>query len=222
MLKKSNLFIILLLVFCFTATGAAIYYKQTVQKQENIIMSAQNHIGDLRFQFKDFEKATPFQQPTEATLSSKGPGAGTSASVPQSAPRGSNNAAAKSTAQQQPSSQGIDPLRNQIEQTHISRLQALASGYEAKLNGLVTTAFNEINAAKKADPKADITPLVNKYYSAGKALEAECDSKFYAMLAAFESELRANSFPLDAAANAKETYEARKSARSGQVITGRQ
>jgi len=42
----------------------------------------------------------------------------------------------------------------------------------------------------------------------------ECDSGFYSILAEFESELSENSFPIDAAVEAKETYEARKSARA--------
>ena len=78
-----------------------------------------------------------------------------------------------------------------------------------------------ITPRKKNNPNADISPFINKYYSAGKALEAECDSQFYSVLDSFESELRANSFPLDAAVRAKETYEARKSARAGQITSGK-
>jgi|GEM_PF-5383175 len=72
--------------------------------------------------------------------------------------------------------------------------------------------------ARYGSIRPDITPLANKYYAAGKSLEAECDAQFYSLLAAFEGELKANSFPLDAAAKAKATYEARKSARAGQLF----
>jgi len=75
----------------------------------------------------------------------------------------------------------------------------------------------EYNTAKKSDPKADIKPLFDKYYAQGKSLEAECDSQFYSILAAFESELAANSLPLEAVARARQSYESRKSSRAGQL-----
>lgn len=124
-------------------------------------------------------------------------------------------------AGRQSSSGDRDALRSRIEQEYTGRLQSLASGYEAKLSGLVSAAAKEYKQAKKDDPNADITNLVNNYYAAGKALEAECDAQFYSLLAAFEGELKANSFPLDAAAKAKATYEARKSSRAGELLSGK-
>ncbi|MHB8158276.1 MAG: hypothetical protein ACYDEQ_12910, partial [Desulfocucumaceae bacterium] len=59
----------------------------------------------------------------------------------------------------------------------------------------------------------------NKYYSAGKALEAECDSRAYLVLDAFENELKANGLPLDAALKAREEYKARKSARADRITS---
>lgn len=92
--------------------------------------------------------------------------------------------------------------REQIEQEYISRLQALAS-----------SAAIEFEIAKKTNPDADIGPLADRYYRAGEALEAESDLQFYQLLAEFESELKAGSYPLDAAIETKEAYETRKSAR---------
>jgi len=217
-MPKKNLWLVIFVLFSFSALGGALYYNHSVQKQRNENRTIQNHIGDLRFQSKDFEEVTPSPNPPEATKSEVN-----SAAAPaqaSSAPR-AGSGEVKSNAQQQTASDGGDSLRSQIEQKYISRLQSLASGYEGKLNSLISAALGEYNAAKKENPNADISPLINKYYSAGKALEAECDSQFYSVLASFESELRAHSFPLDAAVRAKETYEARKSARSGQITSGK-
>ncbi|NPV73553.1 MAG: hypothetical protein HPY89_07145 [Pelotomaculum sp.] len=124
------------------------------------------------------------------------------------------------TARQDSPAGGSGSLRGQIEEKYLSRLQSVASGYESRLNGLIAAALNEAAAAKKADPGADIGPILNKYYAAGKALEAECDSQFYPILAEFESELSAHSLPLDTAVKAREAYEARKGARAAQLLSG--
>lgn len=237
-MTKKNLWLVIFILFSFSALGGALYYHHPVQKQRNEDMRTQNQIGDLRSQSNDFEETTPPSNPPEAANIEGGGAAAPSPakSIPQAGSGG-----VKPSTQQQPASGGGDPirdevipnaqqrsssggddsLRSQIEQKYISRLQSLASGYEGKLNSLVSAALSEYSAAKKNNPNADISPLINKYYSTGKALEAECDAQFYSVLAAFESELRAHSFPLDAAVKAKETYEARKSARAGQITPGK-
>jgi hypothetical protein len=216
-MPKKNLWLMIFVLFSFSALGGALYYNHSAQKQRNE-NTVQNHIDDLRFQSKDFGEATPPPNPPEAVKSEVNSAA---------APGPANSAAragsdgVKPNAKQQPASGESDPLRGQIEQKYISRLQSLTSGYEGELNGLISVALSEYNAAKKNNPNTDISPLINKYYSAGKALESECDSQFYSVLAAFESELKKNSFPIDEAVRAKETYEARKSARAGQITPGK-
>lgn len=116
-------------------------------------------------------------------------------------------------------SPGPGSLQAQIEQKYTDRLQSVGAGYEGRLNGLVAAALNDYQAAKTADPNADITPLANKYYAEGQALQAECDAKMYAILDAFENELRANSLPVDAALNARATYESTKSNRANQLLS---
>ena len=109
-------------------------------------------------------------------------------------------------------------LQAQIEQKYTERLQSTGSSYEGRLNSLLASAAGDYQAAKKADPNADITPLTQKYYAAGQALQAECDTKMYAILDAFENELRANSLPVDAAVRARAAYDAAKSNRAGQIL----
>ena len=227
-MPKKNLWLMIFVLFSFSALGGALYYNHYAQKQRNE-NTVQNHTGDLSFQSKDFEEVTPPPNPPEAAKSEVHSAA---APAPANSATRAGSDGVKPNSEQQPASGGggppqqpasgeSDPLRGQIEQKYISRLQSLASGYEGELNRLISAALSEYNAAKKNNPNTDISPLINKYYSAGKALEAECDSQFYSVLAAFESELKKNSFPMDEAVRAKETYEARKSARAGQITPGK-
>lgn len=217
MLRKNFLYTVFILL-SLSALGGAIFYHQSLQKQQIQSPSAQNDIGEQRNQPQDSEEVTPPQQLAEATKSGAANTPVTSAAptAAPSAPRtGGNNSPANN--QQPASSDGVDPLRSQIEQKYTSRLQALASGYEGKVNGLINSGINEYRSAQKDNPNADIGPIMDKYYAKAKALEAECDAQFYSILGSFEEELKANSFPLDAAVNAKNTYEARKGAKAGQL-----
>lgn len=244
MQKKFLLLIIFVGLACFTA-GGLLFHNPAPQEKQSDGGNSQNTTpgaksGDLEQQAacpqamtsKDGEKAPAAPRGDARAGGEKGV---PSSPAPQSSDGSGGSKArpaqeAKSySPQQQPSpapAQAPDtapagPLRSRIEQAYISRLQSLASGYEGKLNGLVSAALDECSAARKANPNADLSPLINKYYAAAKALEAECDSQFYSMLASFESDLKAHSFPLDMVATARGTYEARKSARAAQITTGR-
>lgn len=223
MLKKNFLLPVFILLALF-ALGGAIFYNQSNQKQKSQSSSAQNHIGDLRFQSKDYTEVTPLQRPAEASKNS-GPNnpatAGANPDTQSTLRTQTGSTKVQAGSRQQASSDNIDPLRSQIEQKYVSRLQALAAGYEGRLNSLVSDAVNEYRAAKKDNPNADLGTIASKYYAAGKSLEAESDSQFYSILSAFESELSANSFPLDAAVKAKEAYETRKGAKAGQITAGK-
>lgn len=139
---------------------------------------------------------------------------GAPAGEPSSSPN--NSAAGGSGAE---ISTGGDPLQAAIEQKYIDRLQSIGSGYEARINSLLSSAVIEYQAAREDDPNADVSALAEQYLSAGRALEAECDAKMYAILGEFESELRANSLPVAAAFRARSTYEAEKSSRAGQILS---
>ncbi|MCL6478533.1 MAG: hypothetical protein K6T65_08950 [Peptococcaceae bacterium] len=199
---KRYLVLTIFLVVSFSIMAASVLLPDPSQERgiETIkeIVSGQNHIGDLRFNFKDYEEAAPARQAPPATESGE-----TVAPVPERIAGEAN------------------PLRSRIEQKYTARLQSIGSLYESKLDGLVTAALKELAAVRKDNPNADITPLINKYYAAGKALEAECDSQIYAVLESFESELQANSFPPDAALNARQIYEARKSSKAAQITAAK-
>ena len=112
-------------------------------------------------------------------------------------------------------------LQAQIVQEYTARLDSVGSSYEDRLNSLVVSALSEYQSAKSSDPNTDLTPLANKYYAAGQALQAECDSQMYPIIDAFESELRANSLPVDAATRARADYDAAKSNRAGQILSSK-
>ncbi len=240
---RRNLVLLLLIVLTGSAVGGAAYYYQSVGKKAGEGGQVQNHVGDLRFRFRDYGEAAvpasrraaevakgesrsaaaPGNNPRaaggepETPVSSPGAGGSEPKTAGSSLQPGSGGAEA--SAGREPYPGGAGSLREQIEQKYLARLQALASGYEAELNGLILSALNECRAARKENPNADLAPIIKRYYLAGRALEAECDSRFYPVLADFKSELKANSFPLDAAARARETYEARKSAKAGEITS---
>ncbi len=235
-----SLFFVLVTVW---AVAAGCYSQGSGQKVADESGQIQNHIGDLRFRYKDYDEVTVPErlQASETDQGEKSlvSSAAASGKNPPQAGRGEIKAegnsvlagggaeassgrepspgGAEASAGREPSPGGAGSLREQIEQKYLARLQALASGYEAKLNGLIISALNECRAARKENPNADLTPIFKRYYLAGRALEAECDSQFYPVLADFESELKANSFPLEAAVRAREVYEARKNTKAGEI-----
>ncbi|MDD2212553.1 MAG: hypothetical protein PHV56_06280 [Clostridia bacterium] len=230
MSRKSTRLVFVVLFIC-AALGGLILHNQAAWKQNRENMTAQNSADGQSSSSAD-EVAAPTQDPETTDSSSKTPGSIQAASQGSPAPGQSGKAgeagqssvapvesSPQPAAPQQSSPAGDDSLRGQLELQYISQLQSIASGYEAKLNALVATAASEYKSVKNADPNADLTPLASKYFAAGKALEAECDAQMYPLLEAFENDLGANSFPVDKAVQARETYEASKSARAGTITS---
>lgn len=132
---------------------------------------------------------------------------------------GSKAAAGEDAAAAPPAGMaGVKPTREEIEKKYLSSIEATASNYEMRLNGLVSSALLELNAARKDSPHADLRPLADSYISAGRSLEARCDASVYSLLEEFENELKSNSFPVDASARARSEYEAGKKERAAQLL----
>ncbi|TEB08149.1 hypothetical protein Psch_01704 [Pelotomaculum schinkii] len=169
-----------------------------------------------------YNQAKHQQQSPPGTQTSAPGGSGTSdGGDPASSTGGASGGSEGGETSGPQTSPAQNPLQAQIEQKYTARLQSTGSSYESRLNSLLASAAGDYQAAKKADPNAGITPLTNKYYAAGQALEAECDAKMYAILDAFENELRANSLPVDAAVRARAAYDAAKSDRAGQILSAK-
>jgi len=220
-LLRKNRLLALFAGFCFSALAGALIYSSSLPDQKEKNTDPAHNLTGPRVQDE-----LPAEKPARGNPGNTGGGTDTAAAAPEgeaNAPGNPGTAGDEKTtgASQQFSPGEREALRRQIGQKYLPRLQSTASGYEARLNGLVAAAVEEYRAAQAADPAADITPIFNKYYAAGKSLEAECDARFYSLLAAFENELKTNSLPTDLAVKAKSTYEAAKSARAGQLLSGK-
>jgi len=106
-----------------------------------------------------------------------------------------------------------------IEAAYIARLQAVAGGYQGRLNALVGAAWNEYLADRRQGKKVSVLALAGKYITAGNNLEAQCDAQFYAVLDQFEAALRANGYPPDTAVQARQAYEQAKAARRRELLS---
>lgn len=190
-MTKRNLLIAVLILIASASLGTNLFYY------------SQQGIPTL---FNKTEKANTQSSPANAN--------GAPAGEPSSSPSGGTTGGSGAEI-----STGGDSLQAAIEQKYTDRLQSVGSGYEARINSLLSSAVIEYQAAKEGDPNADVSALAEQYLSAGRALEAECDARMYAILGEFENELRANSLPVDAAIRARSTYEAEKSSRAGQLLS---
>jgi hypothetical protein len=194
MMKRKLLITVLILITAFL--GATVLFNNQAGQQQQSPSGTQTFTPDT---FTPDESGTNDGEAPASPTDKASPEGGGETSGPQASP-------------------GQNALQAQIEQKYTERLQSTGSSYEGRLNSLLASAAGDYQAAKKADPNADITPLTQKYYAAGQALQAECDTKMYAILDAFENELRANSLPADAAVKAKAAYDAVKSDRAGQIL----
>lgn len=111
----------------------------------------------------------------------------------------------------------VSPGQAAIEEKYVAMLQSLASDYESRVMALYSRGVQEIRSIPASDTQARLAKA-GDYYSAGLALEAECDGRFYKILADFESKLQANGYPTDKAIQAQAAYENTKKNRAGQLI----
>lgn len=111
----------------------------------------------------------------------------------------------------------VSPGQAAIEEKYVAMLQSLASGYESRVMALYSLGIQEIRSIPASDTQARASKA-GDYYSAGLALEAECDGRFNKILADFESELQANGYPTDKARQAQAAYVSTKQNRTAQLI----
>ena len=102
---------------------------------------------------------------------------------------------------------------NQITDKYKSQLIALNGEYESRISGLLATAQSEYSTRKKNGSQSDVAALAKKYYGTGKALEAECDGKVYAVINNMESELKRNNLPTSIVGQVRTGYEKEKNDR---------
>ena len=108
-------------------------------------------------------------------------------------------------------------LQQEIETRYTAQLLSTAQDYEKQLNNLAITAWEEYTKAQKEGKKISVQTAFT-YIKEGQKLETECDNEIYTTLKNFESELRANSLPLDKAKLARQEYEREKTERKEAIL----
>jgi hypothetical protein len=119
---------------------------------------------------------------------------------------------------------GAAPLEQEqiaarIEEKYQAELLQTCAAYEARLNNLVAAASYELQVLEQSNPQVNRQELARRYAAEARDLEAQCDLEAYALLDAFEQELRDNACPTTAAQAARETYEATKQSRADQILS---
>lgn len=172
-----------------------------------------NRVGDMRLRSGDisYSAAPPGGKQDEGREFGQAPQGSDGQSG--SASRDGNAAGASIGG----TSGAVSPGQAAIEEKYVAGLESLASGYESKVMALYSRGIQEIRSIPASDTQARASKA-GDYYSAGLALEAECDGRFNKVLADFESELKANGYPTDKARQAREAYENTKKNRAAQLI----
>jgi len=106
---------------------------------------------------------------------------------------------------------------SQITSKYKSDLISLQEEFDVKLSQLISSARRDYQQDDQKN-SASVLKLTERYISAGKALEADCDSRFYNKLAAMEMELKANNLPTGVVEQTKNSYIILKNERRRQLI----
>ena len=112
-----------------------------------------------------------------------------------------------------------DDRYKQIVLKYKSRFARLESEYRGKLNSLLANARVEFERTQEDGSKFSLAKLGWDYYKRGKALEKECDAKFYDILEQMEKELRGSDLPLGVIKEVKAEYEVQKDKRQDQLMS---
>lgn len=94
-----------------------------------------------------------------------------------------------------------------------NKFELLQKDYEAKLNNLVKSGYDEYTSGKVSKTK-----LATKYINEGSRLEKECDGNFNNMLKEMEKELETNGHDISIVKDLKEYYNSYKETRRSQLI----
>jgi Na+-translocating ferredoxin:NAD+ oxidoreductase RnfG subunit len=108
-------------------------------------------------------------------------------------------------------------LQEEIEARYTAQLLNTAQDYEKELNNLANTAWEDYTKAQQEGGKISIQ-MAFPYITEGLKLKTKCDNEINTILQKFESELRANSLPVNKAKLCRQEYERRKSERKEAIL----
>ena len=120
-------------------------------------------------------------------------------------------------ADDEPKKQNQAILQEEIEGRYTAQLLTTAQDYEKQLNNLANTAWEEYTTAQQ-EGKNISRQRAFTYITKGQRLKTKCDNEIYALLQKFESDLRANSLPLDKVNLCRQEYERRKTERKQELL----
>lgn|GEM_PF-4718005 len=167
-----------------------------------------NRMGDLRARGEDLFSTPP---------AAGDKGTASQSDFARTSGTAEGGAATEAPAWSETGSGAVSAGQAEIEQHYAGRLQSLASSCESRIMGLYASGIQELRSIPASDSQAR-SAAAERYYSSGRALEAECDGQFYTVLAAFEGELQNGGHPLDKAREVQAIYESSKQARSGLLM----
>lgn len=102
---------------------------------------------------------------------------------------------------------------NSITIEYNKKFKALETAFEADLNSLLQTAYNDYTSGVISNSK-----LASKYLDEGAKLEKSADSEFYALLKEFENELEENSHDTSLVYEVESYYATFKEGRKTDII----
>jgi hypothetical protein len=108
-------------------------------------------------------------------------------------------------------------LQEEIEARYTAQLLNTAQDYEKELNNLANTAWEDYTKAQQEGGKISIQ-MAFPYITEGLKLKTKCDNEINTILQKFESELRANSLPVNKVKLCRQEYERRKSERKEAIL----
>ncbi|KGX91267.1 hypothetical protein [Pontibacillus marinus] len=111
------------------------------------------------------------------------------------------------------------PTVEDIKNRYRPSFQALQDQALAKLNNLVTYAYDEYKRKKKSGEKVSYGYFFKKYKSAAKELEAKTDATFQRLYSSLQQDLVENGFSKQDASDVKEYYKQRKESRESQMLS---
>ncbi|MGB4504159.1 MAG: hypothetical protein WBI44_04620 [Syntrophaceticus sp.] len=131
-------------------------------------------------------------------------------------PNNPNNTEEKTAEELKIQEQAV--LQEEIEGRYTARLLTTAQDYEKQLIDLANSAWEEYTETQQ-EGKTLSRQQVFAYIKKGQRLKTKCDNEIYTILQEFESELRANSLPLDKANLCRQEYERKKSERKQEFLS---
>lgn len=106
---------------------------------------------------------------------------------------------------------------SRISDKYQAELTALQAEFDKKIDQLVSSAIREYRQNGQNNA-ASLMKMAQHYVSAGKTLEADCDSRFYNTISAMEMELKSYNLPTGVVEQTKSSYTILKNDRRQQLI----